>query len=109
VVDETAAAASTATPEAQASETASAADAEPSDESTTAAIPKPAKAATAKGGGRNGRVTTAVNMRAGPDNGAKVVGVIPGKASIKVIGGCKFWCNVEYKGRRGYIFKSFVR
>ena len=120
VVDETAAVAAASDPDAASGESASS-DAssetgtdselavEPSDESTTAAIPQPAKAATSKGGSRNGRVTSAVNMRSGPDNGARVVGVIPAKASIKLIGGCKFWCNVEYKGRRGYIFKSFVR
>ena len=57
---------------------------------------------------RQAAVTTDVNMRAKPDNGAAVILVIPGKSDIEVIG-CDYWCDVVYAGKRGWIYKGFVR
>ena len=33
---------------------------------------------------------------------------IPAKTAVQVIS-CKSWCEIVYKGRRGFIYKSFVR
>jgi hypothetical protein len=52
-------------------------------------------------------VTTDVNMRAGPDNSAPVILVVPGKRHVEVIA-CDFWCEVVYDGKRGWIYKGFV-
>lgn len=58
-------------------------------------------------GGR--KVRTAVTMRSRPANGASPVGVIPTNASVTVAPGCKAWCQVSYNGKRGYIYKGFLR
>ena len=50
-----------------------------------------------------------VNMRAGPDNDARVQTVVPGGADLRARTGCVHWCEVVYEGRRGYIYKSFIR
>ena len=77
-----------------------------------AAAPAPAEkkpeAAAPPAASSRARVSTAVNMRRGPDNGAGVVAVIPGGAEIGIIE-CRIWCHVEHDGRSGYIFKRFVR
>lgn len=52
-------------------------------------------------------VTSAVNLRAGPDNDAAVVTVIPAGSQVNVIG-CEYWCEVVFAGERGWIYKSFV-
>jgi hypothetical protein len=57
---------------------------------------------------RTAAVTTDVNMRANPRNGATVIQVVPRRSTVEVIG-CKYWCEVVYKGRRGFIYKGFVR
>lgn len=61
------------------------------------------------GGMRPARVRSGVNMRARPASGAQVLGTIPSNATISVAPGCQHWCEVTYKGQRGYIYKSFVR
>jgi hypothetical protein len=53
------------------------------------------------------KVRSAVNMRAEPDNGAGVVGVIPEGRRVDVIE-CKIWCRVAFEGKRGWVFKSFL-
>lgn len=60
------------------------------------------------GAGRDAKVTTHVNMRAGPENEAEVLTVLPTGASVTVFGGCKHWCEVDFKGKRGYVYKTFV-
>jgi hypothetical protein len=70
------------------------------------AVPEPApKPAPAT---RTAAVRTDVNMRARPSNGGAVVQVVPGKSTVEVIG-CNYWCEVIYDGKRGYIYKGFVR
>ena len=56
----------------------------------------------------NAQVTTAVKMRAGPDNDADVVKVVPTNGSVDVIS-CKVWCKVSFDGQEGYIFKRFIK
>jgi hypothetical protein len=58
-------------------------------------------------GGRHAVVTTATNMRAGPENRSHVLLVVPAKASVELFG-CDQWCKVAYNGHEGYIYKSFV-
>lgn len=58
---------------------------------------------------RDATVTSAVKMHSGPDNKAGVVTVVPAKADIKASLRCPVWCEVEYRGQHGYIFKNFVK
>jgi hypothetical protein len=66
--------------------------------------PAPERVAVA----RTATVRTDVNMRAGPDNGAAVIMVVRRNRNVELIG-CDYWCEVVYEGRRGFIYKSFVR
>jgi hypothetical protein len=59
-------------------------------------------------GGREGRVTKHVNMRSGPNDESKVVAVVPAKASVSVLD-CKSWCEVVFDGKKGWIYKRFIR
>ena len=56
---------------------------------------------------RTVRVNRGVNMRTRPKSGASVLTVVPKAASVQLVG-CKLWCEIVYKGRRGYVFKDFV-
>ncbi|QKV19473.1 SH3 domain-containing protein [Oricola thermophila] len=49
-----------------------------------------------------------VNLRAGPDNGAEVLAVVPGGDDLRVEPDCSGWCAVAWDGRRGYIYESFI-
>jgi hypothetical protein len=57
---------------------------------------------------RTAPVTTDVNMRAGPSNDAAVILVVRRNREVEVIG-CRYWCEVIYDGKRGFIYKGFVR
>jgi hypothetical protein len=72
------------------------------DAETDATTEEEAVAAT-----RSVPVTTDVNMRAGPDNSAPVILVVPGRRHVEVIG-CDYWCEVVYNGKRGWIYKGFI-
>lgn len=52
-------------------------------------------------------IKVAVNMRAKPENRAKVIAVLPKGRTVEVHG-CKLWCEVSADGKRGFVFKSFV-
>jgi hypothetical protein len=56
---------------------------------------------------RSAPVTTHVNMRAGPDNDAAVVVVVPEGRNVDVVE-CNQWCEVIYDGRQGFIHRKFV-
>jgi hypothetical protein len=58
-------------------------------------------------GGYASTVHTAVKLHAGPSNGSRSIGVVPGKATVHVLS-CKGWCKVSYAGKEGYVFKSFL-
>lgn len=51
--------------------------------------------------------TQYVNMRAGPDDNAEVLEVVPALASIEAETDCN-WCAVAYEGRSGYIYRTFL-
>ena len=58
-------------------------------------------------GGKPARVGRSVTMRAAPKKGAAAIGNIPGNSPITLFG-CKSWCEVSFKGKRGFIYKSFL-
>lgn len=58
--------------------------------------------------GRSVAVNDAVNMRAAPRSGSRVILVVPDGAKVSMAAGCKDWCRVSYDGRTGYIYRSFV-
>jgi len=75
-------------------------DAAPEGGEENAAVPVPA-------GMRPATVTSAVNLRAGPDNDAEVVKVLPERAAIQAEADCG-WCRVSHDGTTGYVYKSFI-
>lgn len=95
-------------------------DPDPTDGTETAAIapdeaaaPRAAKADTADDPmslvtrARPAQVTKAANMRSRPKSGSGIVMVVPRSATVQLVG-CKVWCEIVYKGRRGYVYKDFV-
>lgn len=85
-------------PEMAESQTASDSEAEP----VVKPKAKPNKAT------RSAPVRSDVNMRARPDNNAAVIMVVPAKSEVGLIG-CRHWCEVIFRGKRGWIYKGFVR
>lgn len=67
----------------------------------------PAAPAAATASMRAAVVRRAVNMRASPNGGAQVVGVVPGSSEIRAETNCG-WCRIDYQGRSGFIYKSFI-
>jgi hypothetical protein len=53
------------------------------------------------------QVTRAANMRSRPKSGSGIIMVVPQSATVQLVG-CKVWCEVVYKGRRGYVYKDFL-
>jgi hypothetical protein len=93
------------------------------DGAQTAAIPtpKPQLPAATQGDGsqakveakkasaaETGRILRAVTMRTGPKKNAAAIVTIPAKTSVQVMG-CKQWCQIVYNGKRGWVYKSFVK
>lgn len=70
---------------------------------TTAPPPQPETP-----GMRDATTTQAVNLRAGPNDEAEVLTVVPAKAAITAEDGCNHWCAASYDGRSGYIYKNFI-
>jgi SH3-like domain-containing protein len=57
--------------------------------------------------GRTAKVTKHVNLRSRPEDKSKVLTVVPARASVNVLS-CKSWCEVEYDGQKGFIYKRFI-
>lgn len=55
----------------------------------------------------NVTVTADVKMRSGPRDEATVVAVVPDKAVVGLVK-CESWCEIVYKGRRGFVYKGFI-
>ena len=49
-----------------------------------------------------------VNLRAGPDNDAEVLAIVPAKADLLAEENCRHWCAVVHEGRAGYIYRTFI-
>jgi hypothetical protein len=73
-------------------------------DSTAEPKPKAHKVSAAS----NGRILRSVTMRSGPKKGAGAIGTVPAKASVQVMG-CKQWCEIVYNGKRGWVYKSYVK
>lgn len=86
------------------------AQAGPDPKAATAAIPEaePEKPARQAGAAANGSILRAVTMRSGPKKGAAAIGTIPARSAVEVLS-CKSWCEIVYKGKRGFIYKSFLK
>jgi hypothetical protein len=88
----------------------------PGDQVITAAIPKtapvPENAARDEVQGakpvQRARIRTAVNMRSGPADEARVIGVVPTNATVNLVK-CSSWCEIVFKDRRGWIYKGFIK
>lgn len=70
------------------------------------AEPVPAATSNAAPTGRR-TVRTAVNMRTGPGNSYRIVGVAPEGASVGVVR-CDAWCEIVHDGKRGFVFAKFL-
>ncbi|MCW5696459.1 MAG: SH3 domain-containing protein [Bauldia sp.] len=79
-------------------------------ETTPPAGPRPAAPAQTEIAplGDTATVTSAVNMRGGPDNGAPVLGVVPQGSVVEVVA-CAYWCEVTFNGQSGWIYRDFLR
>lgn len=66
---------------------------------------KPEKEVAAAGAGR---ILRGVTMRSGPQNNAVAMTTIPAKAAVQLVS-CKQWCQIVYNGRRGWVYKTFVK
>lgn len=53
-------------------------------------------------------IKRSVNLRAKPQKGGQVMGVIPARTSVELVA-CTQWCEVIYKGQRGYVYKTYVQ
>ncbi len=53
------------------------------------------------------QVIKGANMRSRPKSGSRVLGTVPKGATVQLVG-CDSWCEIVYKGRRGYVYKDFV-
>lgn len=56
---------------------------------------------------RAAKVTEYVNLRAGPNDESKVLTVVPAKETVQIVN-CDGWCEVDFKGQKGFIYKSFI-
>jgi hypothetical protein len=82
------------------------------DKAETAAIPvakpaEPAEPAANESATQPGRILRDVTLRSGPKKGAAAIGTIPARTAVEVMS-CQSWCQVVYKGKRGWIYKSFL-
>ncbi|MER8434633.1 SH3 domain-containing protein [Mesorhizobium caraganae] len=66
---------------------------------------KPQKVAAADA---TGRILRTVTMRTGPKKNAAAMGTVPAKSSVQVVS-CKKWCQIVYNGKRGWIYKSYIK
>jgi hypothetical protein len=48
------------------------------------------------------------NIRARPQKGAKVIGTVPARTEVQLVG-CEAWCEIIVEGKRGYVWGEFVR
>lgn len=73
-----------------------------------AAVKQASAAQAAAPEGRKTQILRDVTMRAAGKKGAKPIGTIPAKATVDLLQ-CSQWCQVIYKGKRGWVYKSFVK
>ena len=54
------------------------------------------------------RVVSWVNMRVSADNAAATVKVLPAGSVVTVVQ-CSYWCEIVADGKRGFVFKNFLK
>ena len=57
---------------------------------------------------RTVQITKGANMRSRPKSGSSVLGTVPKGAAVQMVGNCSSWCQIVYKGKRGYVFRDFI-
>lgn len=60
----------------------------------------------AAGDAREAVIKRSVNMRTAP--GGSVLGIIPAKTAVELVS-CTKWCEIVYKGQRGFVYKSYIQ
>jgi hypothetical protein len=75
---------------------------------TDNAVEKPDTEKKVASAGRPGRTARSVTMRAKPDDHGGVLGTVPGSANVQVVS-CSSWCEIVYKGKRGFVYRKFLR
>jgi hypothetical protein len=80
----------------------------PDADKTDQAAETPAAEEKVASAGRAGRTARAVTMRARPSSRGGVLGTVPGSADVQVVS-CDQWCEIVYKGKRGFVYRSFLR
>lgn len=81
------------------------------DAQETAAIARPPRGEEPKadaGGGRQTVLNTAANVRSRANKSGKVLGAIPAGVKVSSFGCRSSWCEVSYKGLRGWVYSGFV-
>ena len=53
--------------------------------------------------------TDGVNLRSGPSNRASIVAILIANLPVQASQNCPTWCEVVVNGRRGYVYKNFIR
>lgn len=81
---------------------------EPEQEAAVAPAPEPARVESS-GAAPTGtaRITAGANMRAAGRKGSRIIGTVPGNATVQLVS-CDIWCEVVHNGRRGFVYKDFV-
>jgi cell wall-associated NlpC family hydrolase len=54
-------------------------------------------------------VTENLNLRSSASISSSVITIMPKGSNVKVISGNNTWCNVEYKGKTGWVSAQFVK
>nr|WP_269930715.1 SH3 domain-containing protein [Aminobacter sp. HY435] len=86
------------------SEALALADTGKTDPAATAAVKAIVKEPAADAGAAV--IKRSVNMRSKP--GGAVLGVIPAKTAVELVA-CTKWCEIVYKGQRGFVYKSYIQ
>ncbi len=81
---------------------------DPAETAAVKAIEAETQPAEASQGGKEAIIKRSVNMRAKPQKGGAVLGVIPAKTSVELVS-CTQWCEIVFNGKRGYVYKSYVQ
>jgi uncharacterized protein YraI len=53
------------------------------------------------------KIRSDVRLRTRGSNSAKSIGVVPRGERVRVVG-CRAWCEVLYKGNRGWVYSGYV-
>lgn len=80
---------------------------DPAETAAIAPSPRQKEAAKAAAGGRSTVLNTDSNMRSSPNKSGRVIGTVPARTAVQLVG-CDSWCEIIYKGKRGFVYSGFV-